>query len=310
MPVDLRHPPVFRYSGPIIDAHCHFTTPDATERMIQAGTLYGVSQWVGICRVEEVPAFRERFGDRAAFTIWIDHELATDSPAFLRTQLDIIHRAVEAGGRCMKFWYKPEYNHRSGLFFDHPCLDPIFRTIEEAGLGVLVHIADPDVWWRHRYCDPAKYEAKRFTFRQLTNTLERFGRLRVLVAHLGGWPENLPFLENLLNRYPNCHLDTSGTKWIARELSAKPAESRDFIIRYADRLLFGSDLVAWEHADLDHHCSRYWVHRHLYEQRYSVPSPIEDPDAVGPVQVTGLDLPDSVLRRLYLENARRFYRLA
>lgn len=309
MPLNLRHPPVFRYSGPIIDAHCHFTTADATERMIQAGTLYGVTQWVGICRVDEVSALRKRFGGRAAFTIWIDHELAADSPDFLRTQLDIIHRAAEAGGRCMKFWYKPEYNQRSGLFFDHPCLDPVFRAIEEADLAVLVHIADPDVWWRHRYRDPDKYEAKRFTFRQLTNTLERFSRLPVLVAHLGGWPENLPFLEDLLNRFPNCHLDTSGTKWIARELSTKPVESRAFIIRYADRLLFGSDLVAWEHADFEHHCSRYWVHRHLYEQRCSVPSPIEDPDADGPVQVAGLDLPDSVLRRLYLENARRFYRL-
>lgn len=309
MSANLHHPPGYRYSGPIIDAHCHFTTPAATERIIQAGELYGVTQWVGICRIEEVPPFRQRFGDRVAFTIWLDHKQPADAPGFVQTQLDIVRQTVEAGGRCMKFWYKPEYNRRSGLFFDHPRLDPVFRAIEEAGLPVLVHIADPDVWWRHRYQDPNEFEAKPFTFRQLTNTLERFSRLPVLVAHLGGWPENLPFLEDLLNRYPNCHLDTSGTKWIARELSAKPTEARGFFIRHADRLLFGSDLVAWEHADFEHHCSRYWVHRHLYEQDFRGPSPIEDPDADGPVEVAGLNLPNSVLRRLYLENARRFFRL-
>ncbi len=309
MSVDLHHPPVYRYAGPIIDAHCHFTTPDATERMIQAGTLYGVTQWVGICKVEEVPALRKRFGDRAAFTIWMDHEQSADSAGFIQTQRDIIHQAIEAGGRCLKFWYKPEYNQRSGLYFDHPRLDPVFQAIEETDLAVLVHIADPDIWWRLRYGDPIRYEGKRFTYRQLTNTLERFGRLRILVAHLGGWPENLPFLEDLLNRYPNCYLDTSGTKWIARELSAKPTEARAFFLRYADRLLFGSDLVAWASADFDHHCSRYWVHRHLYEQNSRVPSPIDDPDAQKPVELAGLDLPDSVLRRLYLDNARRFFRL-
>jgi predicted TIM-barrel fold metal-dependent hydrolase len=179
----------------------------------------------------------------------------------------------------------------------------------EAGLPGLVHIADPDVWWTHRYHDPDQYEAKRFTYRQLTNTLGRFPNLRLLVAHMGGWPENLEFLDRLLQHYPNCYFDTSGTKWIARELSVQAEEARKFIVRYADRLLFGSDLVARSRLDLAHYCSRYWVHRHLYEKNHRVLSPIKDPDAPGAVNVAGLDLPEDVLKRLYVENARRFYGL-
>jgi hypothetical protein len=305
---DLRRPAASRYDGPIIDAHCHYGRPAATARMINAGALHGVTKWVGICRIDEVPALRRRFGERAGFSIWLDHK-PSSRQTFIDTNLRIIEQAVRRRCQCIKFWYKPEFNQRSGYFFDDPRLDPIFTAIAGADLAVLVHIADPDLWWRSHYRDPEIFEQKRFTYRQLSNTLGRFPEMRVLVAHMGGWPENLPFLTDLLGRYPNCRLDTSATKWIARELSHRPGEARAFMIRHADRLLFGSDLVAFGHADVDHHCSRYWVHRHLYENDHVIKSPIHDPDAHGEVFVAGLNLPDATLRKLYRENAERFFRI-
>lgn len=305
----LREPPAARFGGPIIDAHCHYGTPAATERMFRAGRAYGVRKWIGICRIEQVPALRKRFGDEAGFNIWLDHQHADDPTSFREINLRIIDEAVQQRCHCIKSWYKPEFNRRTGLFFDDPRLDPIFQAIADAGLPLLVHIADPDIWWKRQYADRDTFETKRFTYRQLTNTLGRFPRLRVLVAHMGGWPENLPFLSDLLGRYPNCLLDTSATKWVARELSHQPAAARDFIIRHADRLLFGTDLVAFKHATIDHHSSRYWVHRHLYERSDVAASPIPDPDAQTHVHVAGLDLPDPVLRRLYLTNARAFFNL-
>jgi hypothetical protein len=306
---ELGKPPTYRYDGPIIDAHCHFGSPAPTARMIRAGALYGVTRWMGICRINDVPPIRRRLGRRAGFSIWTLHEKPEDDAAFTRANVEIVGRAARSGCHCIKFWYKPEFNERSGLFFDDPRLDPVFAAIVEADLAVLVHIADPDIWWTHRYHDPARFEAKRFTYRQLTNTLGRFPTMRVLVAHMGGWPENLGFLDDLLARYPNVRMDTSGTKWIARELSHRPAAARSFFIRRADRLLFGSDLVAFKHATFEHHCSRYWVHRHLYERAEPVISPIDDPDANDSVFVAGLDLPDGVLQKIYLDNARQFFRL-
>lgn len=304
--IDLLHPPPYRFDRPIIDAHCHTTTLAASERMIRAGGLYGVKKWLCICRLADIDKLRRRFGHKVLFNIWLDHRHPDD---FIRTNLEIIQKAARAGARSIKFWYKPEFNQRSGFYFDDPRLDRIFEAIIKADLAVLVHIADPDIWWVKRYHDPDQYEAKKFTCRQLTNTLGRFPELRVMVAHMGGWPENLPFLENLLRRYPNCYLDTSGTKWIARELSAQAPAARQFMIEHADRLLFGSDLVAFRHVDVAHHASRYWVHRHLYENHAPVRSPIEDPDACGPVYVAGLDLPDAVLEKLYRENAIRLFKI-
>ncbi len=308
MNVDLRRPSASRYTGPIIDAHNHYGRLNATSRMIKAGTIYGVSKWIGICRIDEVDALRRRFGDRAGFSIWTEHK-QVEPVTFVDTNLRIVQQAVDKGCHCMKFWYKPEFNRRSGMFFDDPRLDPVFSAITEADLPVLVHIADPDVWWTKHYHDPEIFERKKFTYRQLKNTLDRFPDMRVLVAHMGGWPENLLFLEELLGTYPNLYFDTSATKWIARELSIQPAAAHDFVIRHADRLLFGSDLVAFGHADVDHHCSRYWVHRHLYENDHIARSPIHDPDAPGPVHVAGLDLPMTTLQRIYHDNSHAFFKL-
>lgn len=275
--------------------------------MLRAGRLYGVARWVGICRVQDVPAYRKRWGRRAAFNVWTEHSQVDDASHFVRTNLRIVREAKRLGCHCIKFWYKPEYNERSGIFFDDPKLDPVFEAILEADLPALVHIADPDIWWQGRYRDRDRFETKQFTYRQLTNTLRRFPELRVIAAHVGGWPENLAFLDDLLTTFPNLFLDTSGTKWIARELSHRAADARAFMIRHADRLLFGSDLVAFKNATLEHYCSRYWVHRHLYEKDVAVHSPIHDPDAQGPAFVAGLDLPDAVLDKLYLVNASKLF---
>lgn len=306
--IDFRRPPSFRYTGPIIDAHCHSGRPRPLAHMIRAGGLYGVHRWVIICTVDEIKGLRRKYGSRFLFNAWSEHKATGPGDPFTRTNLEIVKRAADAGAVSIKFWYKPEFNERSGVWFDDPRLDPVFEAICEAGLAVLVHIADPDIWWKDRYADPARFEAKRFTYRQLTNTLTRFPRLRVMMAHMGGWPENLPFLSDLLERFENLHLDTSGTKWIARELSRRPAEARAFLIRHADRLLFGSDLVAFKHTTIEHHCSRYWVHRFLYERAETHPSPIRDQDADGRVFLAGLNLPDEVLGKLYFENAKRFFR--
>jgi hypothetical protein len=307
--MDFHHPPSWRFKGPIIDAHCHCGRPAAIAKMIRAGALYGVHKWVVICKVDEIGWLRRKFGRQVAFNVWSDHKQTGRSEPFTESNLRIVEQAVRAGAVSIKFWYKPEFNERSGVWFDDPRLDPVFEAICRAGLSVLVHIADPDVWWIRRYSDPRRFEAKRFTYRQVTNTLERFPSLRVLMAHMGGSPEDLPFLSGLLERYPNLYLDTSGTKWIARELSRQPAAARDFLIHHADRLLFGSDLVPWKAATFEHHCSRYWVHRFLYEQAFTCLSPIEDEDAVGPVSLAGLNLPDATLSKLYFDNANLFFNL-
>ncbi len=299
-----------KHEIPIIDSHIHLTTLAATTTMIRAGRMFGVAKFVGICRAHQVVAMRKRFGDLLAFNVWHARRAAKQPGTIRDKNVELVRRAAKLGARCIKFWFKPQYNADYGLFWDDPRLDPTFELMVEHDLPALVHMADPDIWWKKRYADPTKFESKTFTYRQLTNTLRRFPSLRVVVPHMGGDPERLDHLERMLTEHRNLYLDTSATKWIAREFSAKPEAARDFLIRWADRLMWGTDLVPWKDASFEHHCSRYWVHQFLLEGAGRRESPIPDPDnGHGKVTLVGLDLPVKTLKKLYHDTAVKFYKL-
>lgn len=306
-PVDVLTPLPRKVNVPMIDSHCHASFLLPAARMLKAGRLFGVARWVTIVRAQHIPDLRRKFGHRMVFNVWLDYTHADDPRRFAKENIALVRSVARQGARCIKFWYKPEFNHRTGFYFDDWRLDDIFRAMVDSNLRGLVHIADPDVWYKRVYNDPEKFEPKWATYRQLTNTLGRFPDLMIVVAHMGGNPERLDHLDRLLSTYDNCHLDTSATKWIVRELSPKPAEAREFFLKWSHRLLFGTDLVARKNEPFEHYCSRYWVHQFLYEQAGEITSPIPDNDAPGPVCVRGLDLPPEVLERLYCRNPERFF---
>jgi predicted TIM-barrel fold metal-dependent hydrolase len=97
---------------------------------------------------------------------------------------------------------------------------------------------------------------------------------------------------------------------MARELSKDVEKAREFILRYSDRVLFGTDVFSGR-GDHDYFSGRYIAQRILYETcEEHTPLPIPDADTVdiGGTFINGLDLPLSVLRKLYWDNANRLYR--
>jgi hypothetical protein len=127
-------------------------------------------------------------------------------------------------------------------------------------------------------------------------------------AHLGGNPEDPARLQDLLDRFPNLSLDCSATRWMVREVSVRRDLAREFFVRNAGRILFGTDQVSGEDRGFDFLASRFWAHRKLWETAYIGPSPIYDPDLPDDQQPTlrGLALPDAVIQQMYHDNSIDF----
>jgi hypothetical protein len=154
---------------------------------------------------------------------------------------------------------------------------------------------------------------------------------------MGGFPEDLAFLDALLESHPNLHLDTSATKWIVRELGRHPRdEVISFLMKWRGRILFGTDTVTTDdhlragdkasemakkatsrESAHDLYASRYWALRMLWEGAGECASPISDPDLhmVAPERHTpldapplrGLSLPPDLLRSLYRDAAVKLF---
>ena len=224
---DRRH---LRYAGPIIDVHAHVlrTRPEGSkddsewtvaqaETMLATAAEFGVVQTYSMCPPEDIPALRQRFGDRLRFNGPISKK-ALDAPDDEAYRL--LDRFLEQGVDVIKFWSAPRGRDR-GLFVDAPWRIEAARRARAAGVRVvMVHVSDPDVWFHKVYADAAKYGTKPDQYTGLVRMLELFPDMTWIAAHMGGDPEHADHLEALLDRHPHLYLDTSATKWQVREVSA------------------------------------------------------------------------------------------
>ena len=301
VPGSLLDPPKRKLTGPVIDAHTHLGLPDPTGTLLAAADRYGIKKLLGIADPRAAAGLAKHFPGRLEFATSLNYRTA----AFTADNLERVRQAAAAGFRAIKFWFKPTFLVQSGLTLDAAPLEPIFEEIGRLGLAALVHLADPDIWFEKHYRDAAVYGTKAAQYPQLEAVLTRHRTVKIIGAHFGGLPEHLDRLAELLRAHPNLFIDTSATKWVARELSRRADAARDFMLEHADRILFGSDLVVRDGWALEDYASRYWVQQFLWEGSGRVSSPIDDPDSDGPVELAGLDLPADVLEKVYRTNAAR-----
>jgi hypothetical protein len=320
-----------RYDGPIIDFHAHVmvTRPgdpqsgpptgkgpgastDQAAMMLDVGTEFGIHQTATMCPVDDVEPLRERFGDQLVFNAMINKMKIDESDDDAYRTLE---RFLELGVKIVKLWSAPRGRER-GLFIDAPWRIESVKRARSAGVRlVMVHVADPDIWFRTVYTDAAKFGTKADQYVGLERMMQLFPDLIWIGAHMAGDAEHPDHLEALLEKYPFFHIDTSATKWQVREVSPRAAEHRKLLTKYPERFLFGTDLVTRHHLTREHYVSRYWCQRTLWESTWTGPSPIADSDYTPPSEgpstpiLRGVGLPDDVLALVYYRNAERLLNL-
>ena len=119
-------------------------------------------------------------------------------------------------------------------------------------------------------------------------------------AHVGCYAENLDWVSQLLDKCPNFYVDFAAR---IAELGRQPYSVGRFFQKYADRIVFGTDLpvsVDW-----------YRLHyRFLETDDDDFNYDLKPIPSQGRWRIHGLHLPDDVLEKVYQLNARRILNLA
>jgi len=323
----------------ITDAHAHINGPRAALVWREAARAFGVTRVYSQTRLEDAPGVRDALGDTIRFVAIPEYQAADRVHAFTEGFLERIPVwANTFGARMIKFWCAPrlrEFLRDSGQV-ELASLDSEWRRRQadlatQHNMMLMAHVADPDTWFQGMYTDERFFGSKKDQYTPLQRMLETYTQ-PWLIAHMGGWPEDLDFLDTLLARYPHVHLDTSATKWMVRELSRhETGRVRSFFDRWRGRVFFGTDVVTSDahlaptpandptlkaeqasspHEAFELYASRYWAMRTLLERGYTGESPIADTDLamVEPTRYNAMSAPALHGHALSAETLRWLYK--
>jgi predicted TIM-barrel fold metal-dependent hydrolase len=130
--------------------------------------------------------------------------------------------------------------------------------------------------------------------RRCKNLIRNHPRTNFLLPHMANWPENLAYVGHLLDECPNVFIDFSARM---DELGRQPFRARGFLITYQDRIYFGSDMP----ASPEMYCS-YFRFLETFDEHF-VPPDYDGTFGRHRWRIHGLGLPESVLKKIYHENA-------
>lgn len=241
-----------------------------------------------------------------------------ESPSFTADAIKQIDRDFSAGAVAVKIWKNigMEIKDRNGkfVFADDAKFEPIYKDIEAHGKTLLSHQAEPDVaWgppdpsdpsWSYYQENPQWYLGNKPGFPSKQTILEARDhilannpKLRMVGVHLGSMEKDLDNISRHLDKYPNFAIDMAARM---DYLMITPTEKvRAFLIKYQDRVLYGTDLDLLADANVSE-TLREW--RSTYARDWKFLATDETFTFEGK-PVHGLNLPKAVIEKLYRGNA-------
>ena len=301
---------------PFIDVHNHqFTMPvqnldELVSDMddLNMKVMVNLSGFRGKFLEWSLDNVNEKYSNRFVIFMNIDFE-QLDDEGWPEETLEMMENAVNMGAKGLKIYKSlgltDTDNEGNRVKVDDPRLDPIWEKCAELGIPILIHTGEPSAFWLpkdkenerwlelkqypSRYKDPDKNPSFEEVMAEQHNVFRKHKNTTFIDAHLGWFGNDLNRLGNLLDEMPNVYTELGA---VLAELGRQPVTARKFMINHQDRVLMGKDIWQKEEyytyfrvLETDDEYFDYYRKRHAHWKMY------------------GLNLPDSVLEKVYYKNA-------
>ncbi len=300
---------------PVIDYHNHLDSLDPND-VLRVMDRCGVEQVVNItmrtgkAALEIIDRFHRAARQRFATIGWMDWA-GVERSDFTQLSLDRLEALVEHGASGIKFWKDLGLSIRDAsgalLRIDDERLAPLFDKAAELHIPVMFHTADPDAFFdpidrfNERYEELAAHPdwsfhdspvSKSALLQQRDSVIARHPGTTFVCAHMAESGENLSSVAAMLDRNPNACVDISAR---VAELGRQPYTAREFFLKYADRIVFGTDLL----PEVEMY-RLYYRFLETADEYFDYPS---HASRQGRWNIYGIYLPDEILLKIYRENA-------
>ena len=238
-----------------------------------------------------------------------------NDPNFSQLMVRQIDDSVSRGARGLKVLKELGLNVRDStgklVAIDDPRLDPAWEECGRLGIPVFIHVADPEAFFHPVDARNERYEelvhhpdwsfyGPRFPsmqelLAQRDRMFAKHPNTRFVALHFGSWPEDLDFVEQTLEKFPNVMIETGAREG---ELGRQPKRTREIFMKYSNRIMFGTDEGAAE--------TMYQNYFRWFETEDEY-FPYAQYPLQGRWMIYGLGLPDAVLEKVYHRNAEELF---
>jgi predicted TIM-barrel fold metal-dependent hydrolase len=204
------------------------------------------------------------------------------------------------------------------IMADDPAFEPIYRDIASHNRTLIAHLAEPDSCWQppnaaspdysyykehpgeYAYAHP-EWPSKSAILAARDHLLSANPKLRVVGAHLGSMETNVDDIARRFDLYPNFAVDMAAR---VPYFMLQPRDKvRAFLLKYQDRVLYATDLVVFPRSKTEDTLTEF---RNTYARDWKFFSTDEKVEYMGHTY-EGLALPQAVLRKLFHDNAVRWF---
>ncbi|HLP71532.1 MAG TPA: amidohydrolase family protein [Bacteroidales bacterium] len=262
-------------------------------------------------------------------TFWFDTTgFRTD--AWSEKTISQLEENLSGGAVCVKVWKNigMVLKDREGKFImiDDPGLDKVFSYLKSKHVPVNGHLGEPRNCWLpldqmtvssdsnyfaqnpqyHMFLHP-EFPSYEDQIRARDNLLKKNPDMIFVGSHLASLEWSVDSLAAWFDKFPNAAADVSARTCHLQYQTAKDREKvRNFIIKYQDRLLYGTDVGY--HGSNTEAFTKDLQQRWLDEWKYfTSDEEMTAPEFRGKFQ--GLQLQKEVVDKLYYGNAVKWYNL-
>jgi predicted TIM-barrel fold metal-dependent hydrolase len=238
-----------------------------------------------------------------------------NDPNFSQLMVQQLRDSVQRGARGLKVLKELGLGVHDAtgklITIDDPRLDPVWEECGRLGIPVFIHVGDPEAFFHpidahnERYEELIEHPDWSFYGPQYPSLPELMAQRDRMFAkhphttfaalHFGSWPENLDFVEKMLQKFPNVMIETGAREG---ELGRQPQRAQEIFMKYSDRIMFGTDEGAGE--------AMYQNYFRWFETDDEY-FPYAQYPQQGRWMIYGLGLPDDVLEKVYHRNAERLF---
>ena len=260
---------------------------------------------------------------------WWERSHEPGYPAFQAGQIEKARKAGARGLKILKtlgLYLRENVTTGPLVKIDDPRFDAMWAACGALNMPVAIHISDPEAFFlpidrfNERYEELNNHPDWSFYDRDYPSNDEllaarnrvfaRHPRTQFIVLHVGNNAENLGFVSECLDRFPNMSVDLAAR---VGELGRQPRTARRFFDKYQDRILFGTDAVPHgletpQQVFGDQLYEIYYRFLETEDEYFDYAPALVPPQ--GRWKIYGLGLPETILRKVYQENAARLLGLS